>query len=324
MGFGIVRALLGLSESPNFPAATKSLAEWFPKKERALAMGIINAGTNIGILIAAACVPWITARFGWQRAFISTGAIGFIWLAVWLPLYRKPHEHPKVSAAELAYINSDPPELSARIPWVTLLGYRQTWAFAMGKFLTDAMWWFYMTWMAQFFADRYGLNLAKIGPPLIVVYLLADIGSVGGGWISSFMIHRGASVNAGRKTALLVCALAVIPVVFAAQPSSVWPSVLLLGLATAAHQGWSSNLFTLVSDTFPRHAVASVAGLGGTFGWVGVTLFSTASGYILKGSGDKYVILFAMAGSAYLIAFLVIQALAPRLEPVVIEGPRQE
>ena len=319
LGFGVMRALLGVSEAPNFPAATKTLAEWFPRKERALAMGWVNAGTNVGILVAAMAVPWLTKHWGWQWAFIGTGLIGLMIVALWFPIYRRPHEHHRVSPAELAYINSDPAEPTTKIPWITLLSYPQTWAFGLGKFLTDAMWWFYMVWTAQFLKDRYGLDLSHLGLPLVVVYIMADGGSVGGGWLSSRLIKNGVSTNAARKTALLVSALCVVPIVFAPMPSNYWYSVIFLGMATAGHQGFSSNLYTLVSDTFPKRAVASVAGLGGTFGYVGASLFASATGYILKWTGDKYIILFITASLAYLAALGIIQLLMPRLEPALVD-----
>lgn len=316
--FGLMRGLLGVTESPNFPAAAKTLAEWFPRKERAFAFGFINAGTNMGVILAAATVPWLAATYGWQWAFIGTGALGLLWLAFWVPIYRKPHEHPRVNAAELAYINSDPPEPTAKIPWATLLTYRQAWAFAVGKFLTDSMWWFYMAWFAKFLHTRHGLDLVHIGLPLVTVYLISDLGSISGGWLSSAMIKRGASVNLARKTALLVCALGVVPIMFAQNVSGLWSAVLILGLATAAHQGFSSNLYTLVSDMFPKRAVASVAGLGGTCGYFGASLFAAFVGYMVEGKGN-YLVPFICAGSAYLVAFLFIHLLAPRLEPALAD-----
>jgi ACS family hexuronate transporter-like MFS transporter len=319
VGFGVMRAFLGFTEAPNFPAVAKTLAEWFPKKERAFAMGWVNAGTNIGIFIALLVAEPLTRRFGWQYAFVVTGSLGLLWLLFWLPIYRLPEHHPRVSPAELAYINSDPPESPIKLPWRTLLTYRQAWAFTLAKFITDAMWLFYLVWFAKFLTARYGLDIRTIGLPLIVVYLLADVGSVGGGWISSAMLQRGATVNRARKTALFLCALMVVPIAFAAVPNNMWISVLLLGLANAGHQGFSSNLYTLVSDTFPKRAVASVAGLGGTFGYVGGALFSSFTGYVLKWNHNSYTIPFVIAGSAYLLSFLIIHLLAPKLEPVNLE-----
>lgn len=312
--FGIARFALGLSEAGAFPASIKTIAEWFPKRERALAAGILNAGTNIGVIIAAGLVPWITLHLGWQWAFLLTGMIGFGWLAGWLRIYRRPEEHPRVSPAELAHIQSDPPEQTVAIPWIRLVPLRQTWAFALGKFLTDPVWWFYLFWLPKFLNQAYGVTLDQIGPPLIAVYVMADIGSIGGGWTSSFLINRGWSLNAGRKTAMLGCALAVVPVLLVPRAGNLWVAVGLLGLATAAHQGWSSNLFTLVSDTFPKHAVASVVGFGGMIGGIGSMMVATVSGYILEWTGN-YMSLFILASTLYLIALGVIHLLVPKLEP---------
>lgn len=318
--FGIMRGLLGVSESPAFPAATKTLAEWFPKRERALAFGVVNSGTNIGAVLAPLIVPWLAFNYGWQWAFIGTASLGTLWLMVWIPFYRRPHEHPRVSPAELAHINSDPPDLPAtKLPWATLLRHRQTWAFAIGKFMTDPIWWFYMNWLAKFFKENHGLNLSKVGPPMITVFLMADVGAIAGGWISSRMIARGISINRARKTGLILCAVCVTPIVFAAQVKSLWAAAFLLGLGTAGHQGFSSNLYTLVSDMFPRRAVGSVAGLGGTFGYCGASLFSIFIGWILSRNAHNYYILFIMAGSAYLIAFTAIHLLAPKLQPALLD-----
>ena len=313
-GFGVARFALGLGEAGNFPAAIKTVAEWFPRKERAFATGIFNAGTNVGAVIAPLLVPWITLRYGWRWAFILTGASGFVWLLFWLALYRRPEEHPALSKAELAHIRSDPPEAAARIPWARLVPHRQTWAFALGKLLTDPIWWFYLYWIPDFLQKHYGLDLKSIGPPLVAIYLAADVGSIGGGWLSSALIERGWSVNAGRKEAMLCCALCVVPIVLASHVVHLWLVVALIGLAAAAHQGWSANLFTLVSDMFPRQAVASVVGIGGMAGAIGGMFFANRAGHILQVNGD-YRPLFLIAGSAYLIALLLIQLLVPRLEP---------
>ncbi len=314
MGFGIARFMLGLGESGNFPASIKTVAEWFPKKERAFATGIFNAGTNVGVIAASLMVPAITLAWGWRWAFILTGAIGFIWLIFWLALYRKPEDHPKLSPAELAYIQSDPMDSATRIPWLRLFPHRQTWAVAIGKFMTDPIWWVYLFWLPDFLHKRHGLNLKDFGPPLVVIYLIADIGSVAGGWLSSTLIRRGRTINAARKTAMLVCALCVVPIIFASQTSNLWVAVLLIGMAAAAHQGWSANIYTIASDTFPRCAVGSVVGIGGMAGAVGGMLISLVVGKILESTGS-YVPIFIIAASAYLLALLVIHLLAPRLEP---------
>jgi len=318
-GFGAARFALGLGESGNFPAAIKTVAEWFPKKERALATGIFNAGSNVGAIAAPLLVPWITITYGWQEAFIATGAIGFIWLVFWIWLYEIPAKHQRVSKPEFAYINSDPSESLEKVRWMKLLTHKQTWAFAIAKFMTDPVWWFYLYWVPKFLSKEYGLTLDKIGPPLIVIYLMADVGSVGGGWLSSAFIKRGWSVTKGRKMAMLICAVCVVPIVFASQADSVWVAVALLGLATAAHQGWSANLFTTTSDMFPRRAIGSVVGIGGMAGSIGGMLISTATGFILEFTGS-YVIIFIIAGSMYLIALLTFQLLAPRLDPITLES----
>jgi ACS family hexuronate transporter-like MFS transporter len=319
VGFGVVRALLGLSESPAFPGATKALAEWFPKHERALAFGFINAGTNMGAILAPALVPWLASTYGWQWAFIGTALAGFVCLGLWMQFYRKPSDHRLVSALELAHINSDPPDPPVKVRWLTLFTYRQAWAFAVAKFLTDSMWWFYMMWFPKFLYKQHKLDLLHIGMPLIIIYLMSDAGSIAGGWLSSSLLKRGATVNRARKTALVVCALAVTPVIFAQSISSLTLSVLVLGLATAAHQGFSTNLFTIVSDMFPRQMVASVAGLGGMCGYFGASLFQILVGHVVE-KQNNYLIPFVCAGLAYLIAFGLIHLLAPRLEPALIKS----
>jgi ACS family hexuronate transporter-like MFS transporter len=318
-GFGVARAALGIGEAGNFPAAIKTVAEWFPKKERAFATGIFNAGSNVGAIIAPLTVPWIASHpsLGWRWAFILTGAIGFIWLLFWLPVYRRPQEHPRVSDAELAHIQSDPPDPPAtKIPWVRLIPHRQTSAFAIGKYLTDPVWWFYLYWIPTFFRDHHKLDLLSVGPPLIVIYLIADIGSIGGGWLSSTFIKRGWTINRARKTAMLICALAVTPIIFASNVKNLWVAVVLIGIAAAAHQGWSCNLFTTTSDMFPRHAVGSVVGIGGMAGALGGATMAVATGYILESTGQNYSIVFMIAGLAYLLALTIIHLLVPNLDPV--------
>jgi MFS transporter, ACS family, aldohexuronate transporter len=319
MGFSAVRFALGLSESGNFPAAIKTIAEWFPRKERALATGFLNAGTNVGAMTTPLIVPWITYNYGWRWAFIATGALGFLWLIAWLAIYGPPESHARVSKAELAYIRGDPPEPKAKIAWAKLFPHRQTWAFAFGKFMTDPIWWVYLFWVPDFLHKRHGITLLEMGLPLVAIYVIADIGSIGGGWFSSALIKRGWTVNAGRKTAMLVCALAVVPIVFASKVSHLWVAVGLVGLAAAAHQGWSANLFTLTSDMFPRRAVGSVVGIGGMAGAVGGMLIAKVVGYVLEWTGS-YLPVFIIAGSAYLTAFVVIQLLVPKLEPAPVEA----
>lgn len=319
IGFIVARFVLGLGEAGNFPASIKTVAEWFPKKERALATGIFNAGTNVGALATPLLVPLIVVYWGWYEAFIITGAVGFIWLVFWLLLYKRPEEHPRLSKSELDYIQSDPPEPAVRIPWRRLFPHRQTWAFAVGKFLTDPIWWVYLFWLPDFLNKQHGLDLKNFGIPLAIIYIIADVGSIGGGWISGALIKRGWSINAGRKTAMLVCALAVVPIVFASITSNLWVAVLLIGIAAAAHQGWSANIFTTASDMFPKQAVGSVVGIGGMAGAIGGMFIAKLVAYILDSTGS-YVPIFAIAASAYLIALLVIHLLAPKLEPAQIEG----
>jgi ACS family hexuronate transporter-like MFS transporter len=261
------------------------------------------------------------SHFGWRSAFLGTGSIGFLWLFFWLPIYGQPRNSRRVSRKELELIESDPPETTNKCRWLKLLTYPQSWAFIIGKFLTDPLWWFYMTWFPNFLNKQYNLNISQMMWPLACVYGMASVGSMIGGYISSIMLKRGFSVNASRKTAMLVCALAILPVVFAANVSSVWTSVFLMGLATAAHQGFSSNLYTLVPDMFPKHACGSVAGMGGSAGYFGATLFSSLTGLIIgRWTNQNYTILFVMAGTGYLVAFIIIQLLAPKLEPAVFEG----
>jgi len=314
-GFIVARFALGLGESGNFPAALKAVSEWFPLGERALATGIFNAGTNVGALVTPLVVPWITIRYGWYWAFVATGSIGLAWLIAWWLVYDVPARHRSVSAAELAYIRSDPAEPTASVPWRTLLAHRQTWAFVLGKFMTDPIWWVYLFWIPDFFSRTHGLSIGQLGPPIVMIYLVADVGSVGGGWLSSTLIRRGWTVNASRKTALLVCALAVVPIVFAPRVTSMWGAAALIGLAAAAHQGFSANLFTLPSDMFPRPAVGSVVGLGGTAGAIGGMLIAKLTASILQVTGS-YVPVFLIAGVAYLAALAVIHLLAPRLRRV--------
>ena len=318
--FSIARIALGLGEAANFPAAIKAVSEWFPKKERAFATGIFNAGSNVGAVLTPLIVPPIVLAFGWEAAFLITGAIGFVWLAFWLAMYRSPEKTPGVSPAEFAHIRSDPVEDDQPVAWKAILPHRQTWAFAIAKFMTDPIWWFFLFWLPGFLAKNHGLDLQTFGPPLIAIYLLADVGSIGGGWLSSMLIQRGWSVNAGRKTAMLVCALCVLPISLAASTSDLWVAVAIIGLAAAAHQGWSANLFTLASDMMPRRAVGSVVGFGGMAGAIGGMLMSQYAGHVLDSTGS-YAPIFAVIGLTYLIALLIVHILAPRLAPATL-NPR--
>src|SRR5713226_9798747 len=315
--FAFSRVALGFGEAAIFPASIKAVAEWFPKKERALATGIFNAGTSIGAMLTPVVVPWINARWGWRGAFIGIGALGFVWLVFWLLIYGKPEEHPHLSKAELDYIRSDPQVSVRKIKWAALLPLRQTWAFIAGKFLTDPVWWFYLFWVPDFLQRQHGLVLMKIGYPIAVIYLISDVGSVAGGWLSSRLIRHGSSVNAARKITMLVCALCVTPIVFAYRIQSLWGAVLLIGLAAAAHQGFSANLYTLTSDMFPARAVGSVVGIGGMAGAIGGMLIAEVVGHTLQWT-VIYMISFLMTGSAYLTALLLIHILTPELEPARI------
>lgn len=320
MGFMIARFVLGIGEAGNFPASIKTVAEWFPKKERALATGIFNAGTNVGALATPLIVPWIAVAYGWYEAFIITGVLGFIWLIAWWFMYDKPETHKRLSKEELAYIQSDPPEPTTKIPWAKLFPHRQTWAFAVGKFLTDPIWWVYLFWLPDFLKKQHGLDLKTFGIPLAVIYIIADVGSVGGGWLSGVFIKKGWTINKSRKTAMLICALAVVPIIFASMTSNLWVAVVLIGIAAAAHQGWSANIFTLTSDMFPKQAVGSVVGIGGMAGAIGGMFIAKLVGYILDNAGDYgYLIIFTIAASAYLFALLVIHLLAPKLEPAKLD-----
>lgn len=322
-GFGLARFVLGLGESGNFPAAIKTVAEWFPRRERALATGIFNAGSNVGAIAAPLLVPWLALAYGWQSAFYVTGAIGMIWLLFWHRIYYRPAEHPRLGRAELSWIMQDEAESTARVPWLTLLRYPQTWAFIVGKFLPDAVWWFYLYWAPKFLDSTFGVDLKAVGPPLVTIYLLADVGSVAGGWLSSFLLRRGHSANVARKLAMLVCAALVTPVAFAASTHSMWSAVLLIAVAASAHQGWSANVFTLVSDMFPRRAVGSVVGIGGMAGAVGGIVLSKTIGIILERTGS-YVPIVRIAAAAYLLALLVIHILVPRMQPARLPEEESE
>lgn len=315
--FAVSRVALGFGEAAVFPASIKAVAEWFPKKERALSTGIFNAGTSIGAMITPVVVPWINARWGWRGAFIAIGALGFVWLVFWLLLYRKPEEHARLSKAEFDYIRSDPPQPAQKIKWATLFGYRQTWAFVVGKFLTDPVWWFYLFWVPGFLQKQHGLSLTGLGAPIILIYLMSDVGSVAAGWLSSSMIKRGRAINVARKIAMLCCAVAVTPIVFAYRVESTWTAALLIGLAAACHQGFSANLYTITSDMFPARAVSSVVGIGGMAGAIGGLFIATIVGHVLQWTGS-YKVPFLIAGFAYLLALLLIHALVPGMEPARI------
>jgi ACS family hexuronate transporter-like MFS transporter len=315
--FSAARFALGVGESGNFPAVLKTIAEWFPQRERSLAMGIVNSGTNVGAILAPLVVPWIALTWGWRWAFVVVGALGFAWLAAWLAIYRQPGEHPRLRAAELAYIRDGAAqEPLAATPVRQLVAHRQLWAFALGKFMTDPVWWFYLFWLPKFLDEKFGVRLAAIAAPLVAIYVFADAGSIAGGWASSALIKRGWSVNAGRKITMLVAAVAIVPTMFAPQASRLWLAVAIVAVAAAAHQWWSCNIFTLPSDMFPRQAVGTVVGIGGFAGALGAVLFQRLTGMILQSNGNDYRPLFVICGLAYVSALLVIHLLAPRLTPV--------
>jgi ACS family hexuronate transporter-like MFS transporter len=316
-GFVAARFALGFGEAGVFPASLKCVAEWFPKKERALATGIFNAGTNVGAIVTPLVVPWIAVHLGWRWAFLMTGSLGFAWLILWLWIYRKPEEHTSCTPGEREYIQSDLAEPIGKIKWSQLLPHRQTWAFAAGKFMIDPIWWFYLFWIPDYLQREHGLHLTQIGLPILVIYVISDLGSVGGGWLSSALIRRDFSVNAARKWAMLICALTVLPVAVVFRVSGLWPATLLIGLAAAGHQGFSANLFTLPSDLFPSRAVASVVGIGGMAGAVGGMLIAEIVGHVLEWTGS-YMVPFLIAAFAYLIALLLIHVLSPKLLPARI------
>lgn len=323
-GFGVARAALGLGESGNFPAAIKTVAEWFPKKERALATGIFNSGANIGAVFAPILVPTILALYGWQEAFIITGAIGFVWLIFWLYYYEIPTRHKKVTEAELAHIHSDNEEDTSNekpITWGTLFRVRQTYVFITGKLLTDPIWWFFLFWLPSYFSTSFNLDLKKPGWPLVIIYMATSIGSIGGGYLSSYFIQKGWPVYKARKTAMFIFALCVLPIMSAKYATNMWVAVALISLAAAAHQAWSANIFTVASDMFPKKAISSVVGIGGMAGSVGGVLFPIFVGYILetyRQLGDStagYNIIFFVCGLMYMLAWAVMHFISPKMTP---------
>ena len=327
-GFGVARGALGLGESGNFPAAIKVVAEWFPKKERAFATGIFNSGANIGAVVAPVMVPWILGIYGWQMAFIITGAIGFVWLVFWWLFYEIPAKHQKLNQAEFEHIHSDEIEITdqyqpqAKVKWLRLFGIRQTWAFVIGKFLTDPIWYFFLFWLPSYFSSTFNLDLSKPSLPLVMVYTATTIGSIGGGYLSSKLIKSGMPVFRARKTAMFIFALCVLPIFAARYAANIWQAVALISLAAAAHQAWSANIFTTASDIFPKRAVSSIVGIGGMAGSIGGIAFPFFIGFILdsaKAAGNitaGYNILFAICACAYLLAWLVMHLLTPRMKVV--------
>jgi ACS family hexuronate transporter-like MFS transporter len=327
-GFGIARTVLGFGEAGNFPAAIKAVAEWFPKKERAFATGIFNSGSNVAAVFGPFAIMWIYENYGWQEAFIWTGAIGFIWLIFWLWLYNLPAKHKSINKAEYDHIHSDVTDVSmdsgSKISWGKILSVRQTWAFVMGKFLTDPIWWFYLFWIPSYFNTTYGVDLKVSWIYVSTVYVVASFGSVLGGFLSGFLIKRGWEVYKARKTSMLIYALCVSPIVLVQYTSDVWTGVALISLAAAAHQAWSANIFTTASDMFPKRAVSSVVGIGGMAGSTGGILFPLLIGFILDhfrvlgNINTGYNIIFIICGCAYVVAWLAMHFLAPKMEEVKI------
>jgi ACS family hexuronate transporter-like MFS transporter len=313
-GFTWVRIPMGIGESGLFPCTLAATTEWFPKRERALAIGIFNAGSNVGAILAPFIVPIITIAWGWQMAFILTGLLTFAWLAVWLIWYRRPREMTSLSAQELTYIESDPQEAQRPVAWSKLLSTRQTWAYMLGRFLIDPVWWTFLFWLPDFFSKRYGVDLKHYGPPLVAIYVMADIGSVLGGWRSSHLLKRGVALGRARKMAMLACAVCALPVAGAMYASNLWLAVAVIGLACAAHQGFSANLYALPSDLFPRWAAGSIVGLGGLSGALGGMLMSLYAANVLQTIGT-YTPIFVFASFAYLLALLVVHLIVPRYAP---------
>ncbi|MBA4197069.1 MAG: MFS transporter [Chitinophaga sp.] len=331
-GFAVVRGALGVTESGNFPSAIKTMAEWFPKKERALATGIFNSGANIGAIITPLSIPFIIGHWGWQAAFVITGLLGFIWVIFWFFIYEVPRKHKKLSPAELAYIESDKDEVvveenAPKISWGKLLTYKQTWAFAIGKFLTDPIWWFYLFWLPDFFESTYHVKLTGTSIPIATIYLISTIGSVWGGWLPMRFINNGMPAFKARKTSMLIYAFLVLPIVFALVLGKVnmWYSVIIIGIAASAHQAWSANIFTTVSDMFPKSATGSVTGIGGMFGGFGgiaLSLFVQKKMFVYYRSINQietaYYIMFAVCAGAYLLGWLIMHFLVPKMKRIEV------
>jgi ACS family hexuronate transporter-like MFS transporter len=316
--FTFAMFLLGIGEAANFPACIKTVAEWFPKKERALATGIFNSGANVGPLAVPVVVPFLTDWFTWRGAFVVTGSLGFVWLAAWLLLYYNPQAHVRVSQTELDHIQSDPVESTTAVPWSHLLPVKETWAFALAKFFTDPVWWFYLFWLPRYLQETFHLDIKQNRLPVIVAYAASMIGGVGGGWLSSVMIRRGWSLNAARKTAMLVCALCVLPVLYVPFAGNLWVVTAVMALAMAGHCGWSANAFTLASDMFPRVAVASVVGIGGMMGAIGGFLLQLTTGKVLAVT-HSYLPMFAISSAAYIVALGIVQLISPTLAPAKLK-----
>jgi MFS transporter, ACS family, hexuronate transporter len=318
VSFMVTQAVLGLGQGGNFPAALKVVAEWFPQRERAFAIGIFNAGSNVGAIITPLLVPFVMLAFGWQWAFVATGALSLLWLVVWIPFYGRPAESKGLSKPELAYIESDPYVPVKQLPWLKVLKVKETWAYALGKLLTDPVWFFYLFWLPPYFFETYKSdvsNISGVALPVIVIYVISDVGSVFGGWMSSAMIKAGASVNVARKLSMLICACCVLPVAFGTYIfHDLWTVTVIIGIAAAAHQAFSANLMALTSDLMPKQAVGSCSGIGGTAGAIGGIIMTLGVAAALKNLGG-YSSVFLVAGLIYLFAVLVIHIITPKLKP---------
>jgi ACS family hexuronate transporter-like MFS transporter len=319
LSFGISRFFLGLGESGNFPAAIKTVAEWFPKRERALATGIFNSGTSVGAILVPLTVPWVTEHLGWQWAFVFTGGFSLIWLAMWWSTYKSPEHHARLTPHELSHIRSDSSDVLTRVPWATLLRYRQTWALLIGKGMTDPVWWFLLFWLPKYFASAFGLKLNGLAAPIMLIYIVACVGSIFGGWLPAQGIKMGLSIKAARRSAMLLCAFAVLPIMLVGNIHSLWMVVAVISLAGAAHQGWSANIFTLASDIFPRAAVGSVTGIAGFGGAIGGMVAAYTVGLVLE-RFHTYAPIFVVAGTAYILAWLILQFLTRKPHPVFAES----
>jgi ACS family hexuronate transporter-like MFS transporter len=321
-GFGVARFFLGLGEAGNFPAAIKTVADWFPQRERSLATGIFNSGANLGAIVAPALIPWVTLRFGWRAAFLSTGMFSMAWIVWWYWQYRRPREHPTLTGEELSHIYDRVAEegnAGPQVPWTKLLTYRQTWGFVIAKFLTDPIWWFYLFWLPSYFESRFHLGLMHLGLPLILVYNMSAVGSIGGGWLPALFSRMGMNPANARMATMLLCACLALPMLTVGRTHSEWVAIALLSVAAGAHQGWSANLFTTASDMFPSNAVGSIVGIGGMVGSLGGVLLSVSAGRILQLT-HSYTPLFALAGSVYLVAVIALRLLAPGLRRVEVRA----
>jgi ACS family hexuronate transporter-like MFS transporter len=317
VGFAAARFTLGLGESANFPAAVKSVAEWFPKKERAFATGLFNAGSTIGAIIAPIIVTAISLSLGWKWAFIITGSLGFIWLLFWIAWYRVPEKHPKISKEELLYINQDEidTDVKKRMKWIDLIRLKQTMAICSTRFLSDWVWWFFLFWIPDYLHKAYGINMKEVVLPLIFIYSVSSIGGIGGGWLSSRFISSGKSIDYARKTSILICALIILPVMLVSQTHHLWTAVILISLAAAGHQGWASNIFTIISDIYPKHSVGTMTGLSGFAGAVGGALSASFVGLILDKTGS-YFLIFLIASSVYLLNWLILTLFIKEIKPL--------